>query len=194
MLVLSEVGYTPKAGLLDLPGHYKLGGYYHSGNFRDVAKDINGDNSFVTGLPGQKFSGNSGYYVLLDQMFYREMPNANQGLSAFFVFVLSPDEQQNTLPYYTSAGLVYEGLISARPHDKTAFGVTNAWFSEKISDARHDAGLERQTTETAFELNYQVQVTPAVYFRPDLQYIIKPNGQNDIDNAFLVGFEVGIVF
>ena len=194
VLVLSEAGYTPRQGLFDLPGHYKVGGYYHSGNFEDVSKDRDGNNRFVTGLSGERFSNNSGYYTLLDQMFYREKPEGDQGLSAFFVFVFSPDQEENTIPYYISGGLVYQGLIGARPEDKTAFGVTNAWFSDKLSDARHEAGLERQTTETALELNYQVQITPAVYVRPDLQYIINPNGQNDIDNAFVVGFEAGITF
>ena len=37
VLVLTEVGYTPQKGLLGLPGHYKLGGYYHSGDFQNVA-------------------------------------------------------------------------------------------------------------------------------------------------------------
>lgn len=194
VLILTELGYTPEKGLFDLPGHYKVGGYYHSGHFRDVSQDVNGNNLFLTGRQGERFSGNGGYYFLFDNMLYREKQGADQGLSAFWVLVISPGEEQNTMPYYVSGGLVYQGLIGARPDDKTAFGVTNAWFSDKISDARHQAGLERQNTETALELNYQVQFTPAVYVRPDLQYIISPNGQNDIDDAFVVGFEAGITF
>jgi len=193
-LVLTEVAWTPQEGLFDLPGHYKVGGYYHSGRFREVSNDVNGNNQYVSGLQGQKFTGNGGYYFLFDNMLYREKPGADQGLSAFWVLVVSPGQEENTMPYYMSGGLVYQGLIGARPQDKTAFGVTNAWFSDNISDARHEAGLERQTTETALELNYNVQITPAIYFRPDLQYIINPNGQNDIDNAFVVGFEAGLTF
>jgi porin len=63
-----------------------------------------------------------------------------------------------------------------------------------LSDARAEAGLERQDTETTLELNHQFQITPAVYFRPAVQYVISPNGQDDIDNAFVVGFETGIIF
>ncbi len=61
VLVLTEIGYTPRKGLLDLPGHYKLGGFYHSGDFQEVARDVNGANRFTTGLAGDQFSGNSGY-------------------------------------------------------------------------------------------------------------------------------------
>ncbi len=107
---------------------------------------------------------------------------------------MSPDEDENTIPYYASAGVVYKGLIPSRPEDKTAFGVHNAWFSDALSDARHDAGLERVDTETTMELNHQVQITPAIYVRPAVQYVITPNGQDDIDNAFVVGFEASLIF
>jgi porin len=194
VLVLSEAGYTPQQGLFGLPGHYKLGGYYHSGDFNNVGRDEDGDNRFVTGEPGATFSGNSGYYILLDQMFYREKPEEPQGLYGFFVFVVSPDQQENTFPYFYSAGLVYEGLLDFRPHDKTGIGITTGWYSDKLGDAQHEAGLERQTAETVFEINHQVQITPAIYVRPDLQYVYRPRGRRDIDNALVIGFEAGITF
>jgi porin len=194
VLVLSEVGYTPEQGLFDLPGHYKLGGYYHSGDFNEVARDSNGNNVFVSGLAGAQFSGNSGYYILLDQMFYREQEAQDQGLYGFVVLVLAPDENENEIPYFYSAGLIYQGLLDFRPQDKTTIGMTTGWFSDKLSDAQHNAGLERQNAETVFEINHQVQVTPAVYVRPDLQYVYRPNGRGDIDNALVIGFEAGITF
>ncbi len=194
VLILSEIGYTPEQGLFDLPGHYKLGGYYHTGDFRNVSEDVDGGNPFASGLPGEKFSGNSGVYLLFDQMVYREADRTEQGLTLFTVFVMSPDDKHNTIPYYASGGAVYTGLIKSRPYDKTAFGVHNAWFSDALSDARHDAGLERQNRETTIELNHQFQVTPAVYFRPAIQYVVTPNGQDDIDNALVVGFEASLIF
>ena len=184
----------PESGSPLPPGHYKLGGFYHSGDFQEVARDVNGANRFTTGLAGDQFSGNSGFYVLLDQMLYREEPEADQGLYAFGVFVTSPDQNENTFPYFYSVGLVYQGLLDFRPQDKTALGATTGWFSDKLSDARRDAGLERQSAETVIELNHQIQVTPAIYVRPDLQYVIRPSGRRDIDNALVVGFEAGVTF
>jgi porin len=194
VLVLTEAGYTPQKGLLGLPGHYKVGGYYHSGNFQNVSRDVNGDNRFVTGLPGRSFSSNDGYYTLLDQMFYREKPEADQGLYGFFVFVLAPDQNHNQFPYFTSAGLVYQGLLDFRPEDKTTLGVANGWFSDKISNAQRGADQRKQSAETILELNHQIQITPAVYVRPDLQYVINPNGFSNIDNALVIGFEAGVTF
>lgn len=194
VLILNELAYTPKRSLLGLPGHYKLGGYYHSGDFEDVGRDEFGDSLFASGLSGERFSGNWGVYALFDQTVYREARAADQGLTLFTVFVMSPDQDENTIPYYASAGAVYAGLIPSRPKDKTAFGVHNAWFSDSLSDARHDAGLERVETETTIELNHQIQITPAIYVRPAVQYVITPNGQDDIDNAFVVGFEASLLF
>ena len=37
-LVVTEIGYTPWKGLFDLPGHYKLGGFYHSGTFPNLSR------------------------------------------------------------------------------------------------------------------------------------------------------------
>jgi porin len=139
-------------------------------------------------------AGNNGYYTLLDQMFYREKPEADQGLYGLFVFVLAPDQRHNVCPYFTSAGLVYQGLLDFRPDDKTALGIANGWFSDKIRNAEHRAGVEKQSAETVLELNHQIQITPAIYIRPDLQYVIKPNGFSDIDNALAIGFEAGITF
>jgi porin len=194
VLILNEVGYTPERGLFDLPGHYKLGGYYHSGDFNEVGRDASGNSIFVSGLSGKRFTGNWGIYALFDQTVYRERTSADHKLSVFTVFVTSPDDDKNTIPYYASAGMVYKGLFPSRPEDRTAFGVYNAWFSDALSDARAEAGLERQDTETTLELNHQFQITPAVYFRPAVQYVISPNGQDDIDNAFVVGFETSIIF
>ena len=60
--------------------------------------------------------------------------------------------------------------------------------------AQHAAELPGQTSETDIELNYQVQLTPYLYVRPNIQYVFKPNGLNTIRNALVLGAEVGITF
>jgi porin len=34
----------------------------------------------------------------------------------------------------------------------------------------------------------------AVFFQPDLQYIVRPGGTGQIDNALVLGFHMGINF
>jgi porin len=193
VLVISEAGYKPNKGLLDLPAAYKIGGYYHTGDFDEVGNITDGV-VVVTPLAPRTRSGNAGVYTLVDQTLYLEEPDSIEGLYGFFVFVAAPDQEKNTLPYFVSAGLIYEGLLNARPQDKAAFAVASGFFSSDLRQAQRNAGLDKQTAETVLELNYQVQVTPYFYVRPDIQYVINPQGNNDIDDAFVIGFEAGLTF
>lgn len=194
VLFAAEVAYLPEQGLLGLPGAYKIGGYYHTGTFDTVTTDIAGGNRLVSGLPPERLSGRSGIYFLVDQTLYRENQVDTRGLGAFITFVLAPDQEKNLLPYFYTAGLVYEGLFAARPQDKTSLGATTGWFSDNLQDAQRAAGLNTQTAETVIELNHQFQVSPFLYFRPDLQYVIRPSGVSEIHNALVLGFEAGLRF
>lgn len=194
VLILTEAGYKPKEGLLGLPAAYKIGGYYHTGHFNDVARSQGGGNVFDSGEPARRHNDNAGVYTLIDQMLYREKPDDTQGLYGFFVFVAAPDEDKNTLPYFASGGLIYEGLFDSRPKDKAAFAIASGFYSNELRDAQRDAGQRGQYAETILEVNYQVQFTQYFYVRPDMQVVIDPSGYDNIDNALVLGFEAGIVF
>ncbi len=194
VLVLTEAGYKPQEGLLGLPAAYKIGGYYHTGDFNDVAKAEGGGTIFNTSRAPQTHSGASGIYTLIDQMLYREKPDSTRGLYGLFVFVTAPDQQQNVFPYFVSGGLIYEGVFDSRPKDKLGFAVASGIYSSDLRNAQDDAGLDEQHSETILELNYQFQVARYFYVRPDIQYVIQPSGYRNIDNAFAIGFEAGINF
>jgi porin len=193
VLLMTEVGYKTPDGLWSMPSRYSFGGYVHTGDFPDVARDAFGTNLFLSGLPGREHSGQEGFYLIFEQMFYRN-PGRDSGLSGFVTFVLSPDEDKSSIPYYLNGGLIYEGLLPCRPHDKTALGFYSAWFSERQRSAQKAAGLASQTNETNIEFNHQIQITPYLYLRPNLQYVIKPNGLHRISNALALGAELGMTF
>ena len=193
VLLMTEVGYKTADGLWAMPSRYSFGGYVHTGDFPDVARDAFGANLFVSGLPGREHSGQDGLYLVFEQMFYQN-PGRDTGLNGFVTFVLSPDEDKSPIPYYLNGGLIYEGLIPCRPHDKTAMGFYSAWFSDSRRGAQQAAGLPSQTNETNIEFNHQIQITPCLYLRPNLQYVIKPNGLDRTANALVLGVEAGITF
>ena len=193
-LVFTEVGYQTKEGLWGMPSHYSFGGYVHTGDFPDVAEDSSGQNLFLSGRPGRQHSGQDGFYLLFEQMFFRNPNRLEAGLNGFVTFVVSPDEDKSPIPYYLNGGLIYEGLIPCRPNDKTALGFYSAWFSGRQRSAQKAVGLPSQTNETDIEVNHQIQITPYLYLRPNLQYVIKPNGLNRIANALVLGVETGITF
>jgi porin len=178
VLVIGEAGYQWNQAERDagLPGNATIGGYYDSSDFDPV----DGDDS-----DGQR-DGNYGVYLLLDQMVYREGgADSDQGLTPWLAFTFTPVERVNTIPFSASAGLVYQGLIRGRDNDLTALGVYYGKFSDRLQD---------QNAETVVEANHRFQLTTWLYVTPDFQYVIRPNGQSDIDDAAVFGGEISIDF
>ena len=193
-LFLTEFGFKSNHGLLDMPCRYSFGGFYHTGDFPDVAEDRFGGNIFISGRPGRKRSGQEGFYLIFEQMLLRNSDRPETGLNGFITFVTSPDQGKSPMPYYLNGGLVYEGLIPCRPNDKTALGFYSGWFGHNLRDAQRGAGLPSQTNETNIELNHQWRFNPWLYARPNIQYVIRPNGYSHIDNALVLGLELGLTF
>ena len=187
-----------------LPGSATFGGYYESSKFTGIA-----DSS-------RTWRGNYGFYFIMDQMIYRgdwpefdgpshlssgarysekvkhpyyqqnaQFADRPVGLTAWWAAYLAPQKDINTQTYQLAAGLVYQGLPPNRNRDVTAFCVIYGNFSDKLSG---------QDAETVLELNHRFQISPWCYITPDIQYIINPNGQHNIDNALVLGAEASFNF
>lgn len=196
VLIVAEIGYRPEDGLFGLPARYSFGAFRHTGDFPNVAEDTNGGNLLLTGTNPRMMSSQMGYYIIIEQTLSRTGGRADgdRGLNSFFTLVASPDEDKSTMPYFFNTGFIYTGLLPERPKDKAAIGMYVTWFSSKLADAQRAAGVPSQSSEASFEANYQVQLTPYSYLRPNIQYIVQPNGFSEIDNALVVGCEIGFKF
>jgi porin len=176
VLAIAEAGYqwNEAKDAAGLPGSVTFGGYFDSGDF-----------DFLDGS-GRTRDGNHGFYLLVDQMVYREGgPDSDQGLTPWGALTLAPDQEINTIPFSAAGGLVYQGLIPGRDDDLTALAVYYGKFSDKLQD---------QNAETVVEANHRLQLAPWLYVTPDFQYVIRPDGQSDIDDAVVFGGEIGIDF
>jgi porin len=187
VLAIAEAGYRwNQADDPGMPGSVTLGGYVDSS-----------DVDFLDGS-GRTRGGNAGFYLLVDQMVYREGDPRNdqgtdkgsdegraQGLTPWAALTLAPDQQINTIPFSAAGGLVYRGLPPGRDDDLTALAVYYGAFSDRLQD---------RSAETVVEANHRFQLAPWLYITPDFQYVIRPNGQSDIDDAAVLGGEVGIAF
>jgi porin len=176
VLAIAQVGYQWNSAADDtgLPGSITFGGYVDSSDY-----------AFVDGS-GRTRSGNYGFYLLLDQMIYREGgAGSDQGLTPWGALTLAPDQQINTVPFSVMAGFVYQGLLPSRDDDLTAVAVYYGKFSDELQD---------QSAETVVETSYRFQLSPWLYVAPDFQYVIRPDGRSDIDDAAVFGAEVGIGF
>jgi porin len=54
--------------------------------------------------------------------------------------------------------------------------------------------LPDQSFEAVVEINQQFQLAPWLYVTPDFQYVFRPNGRDEIDDAAVLGGEIGLVF
>jgi porin len=155
-----------------LPGSYKFGGYYDSSKFSTLSD------------PELKSRGNYGFYLIMEQMIYRETGDgSDQGLKPFLTFTLAPSDDINTFPYFFSTGLVYKGLFRGRDNDATSFGLAYGSVSKEIRG---------QDFEMLMELTHLFAITPWLSVQPDIQYVIHPGGSSEIPNAFVIGFALDV--
>ena len=180
VLAIAEGGYQWNQAHDDtgMPGSATFGGYVDSSEF-DVL-----DGS------GRTRGGSYGFYLLVDQMAYREGgpqsdQGGEQGLTPWAALTLAPDQQINTIPFSAAGGLIYRGLLPGREDDLTALAVYYGAFSDRLQD---------QSAETVVEANHRFQLAPWLYVTPDFQYVIRPDGRSDIDDAAVFGGEIGIDF
>jgi porin len=175
-------------------GNYKLGAWYDDNIYTNYT-------SVGYAAPAASRRGNWGVYGLFDQVIWPfAEPFSNRGLGVFGSLLVSPDQTVSQLPYFFTAGFACRGISASRPTDVLGAGVI---FGEFSNDIRHAEERQQllvpapgvQNNETVFELTYRLNLARrAVFFQPDLQYIIHPGGTERYRDALVIGCQVGINF
>jgi len=175
-LTLAELAYLHNhgSGGPGMSGTYRLGGYYDSNRYP----------TFRDSQTSRR--GNWGVYVLADQIVYREGgPEGQRGLGLFGALVAAPLQSINTIPFFASGGLVYQGLLRSRPKDITGLAAYIGAFSRD---------LPGQSVETVLELTHSMPLTRWLTVQPDMQYVIHPSGRSSTKNALVIGAQILIQF
>ena len=144
-----------------------LGGWYTSGTFTDFA--------------GQEKTGNYGTYLLAERQLWREVEGDTQGLGAFFQLGQARNDR-NISPWYVGAGLAYQGLLEGRDEDVAVLGLADAHFSRGFKEYSDTD----ESSERTWELNYRAKITPAIAITPDIQYVINPSANPELQNAVVL--------
>jgi porin len=197
---LIELRYraNQEADAKGLPGNYKVGTFYDGGGFKDFLYDITGGLAPVSHLPNRRERGNTGYYILLDQMIYREDPfDKKQGVTPFVSFIITPNQDISLMPFFVNGGVVYKGPFHSRPRDAIGFGVIYGSISQRLREAQSlqhilDPSVLPQQYELAFEGTYLIKVNDWLKIQPDIQYIVNPGATGTIPNALVVGAQLGV--
>jgi porin len=194
-----------------LPGSFRLGAWYHAGEFADQRFDLQGLSLFDPRSTGQpkEHRGDFGVYAVIDQMLWRVPGSSDQGLSAFVRASVSPSDR-NPVDLYADAGLTYKGLILGRPDDLAGIGVAFGRISPQAAAADQakvifsSDPMPIRDYEAMVELTYQARITKDWSVQPDFQYILHPGGDvpnpNDpnaaspIPNAMVIGVRTMVKF
>ena len=186
-----ELGWQPNVGSANLPGRYRLGGYYDTSEAPYLGAPPGGPTSTATGRWGLWLQG--------DQMLYRPSPESPRSLWAFAVFGTAGPATA-LLQTYWQVGLVKKGTFEGRDHDSIGLAVNSSWISSTLIAAQNQANAlvpgstQVQSSETTIELNYRLQPTPFMSLMPNVQYVIHPNGLSSIGNALVLGLQARVTF
>lgn len=202
-----------------LPGQAKLGAWFHTDSFADPYYDEDGiplADADSNGVPETR-PWNFGFYGIVDQMLYRE-PNeaisiagytkdgkavadakgnklapSSQGLGWFGRIAFEP-QNRNFVGFYFDTGLVYTGLIPTRDADQLGIGFGYAQLTNGARGTQNLEGSPNSGSEMVLEFTYQAVITPWLSIQPNAQFIINPGGNQDLDNAFVIGGRASITF
>ena len=185
-----------------LPGQLKPGVWFQSGQSADA-------------LDSTTSSGNAGFYLILDQMLYREpcqpsvagltkdgkqkitgkdsAKKSDQGLACFGRIGFTPADR-NFINLYFDTGLSYKGLIPGRDDDTLGLAFGYAQLSNGARHSLADEGSNPIGAEMVIEFTYQTCVAKWLTVQPDLQYIINPGGATNLNNALVIGARASITF
>lgn len=179
VLWASELSYHYTTDSGSYPGNYKLGYFYINRASRNILSNESMNNKVL--------------YVQLDQQVYEIDKEKDRGLSAFFTSVFMP-KNRNLLPFFFISGVVMQGPFSWRDKDAIAIGTAFGNYSDYLRQKQRSEGLEEQTYEWMWEINYNAHITPWFWLQPDLQYIIRPKGYTSRPNAWVLGFQSQLNF
>lgn len=196
-----EVGFKHNQGkdATGLPGNFKIGAWYHTDDFYDMYEGtfVAFDNYVAAnGLPLPPVStgnatprqGNSGFYILVDHVLWREPGQTEptqQGLAGFFRVAGAP-RNRNLAQVGIDGGLVYKGLIPTRDWDTFGVALSYLEISDELRRAQADINaafgafgpvLPEADYEAVLEVNYKAQVAAWCAVDLSLQRVFHPGGR-----------------
>jgi porin len=194
--VITEIGYQRNGlpGDSRLLGNYKAGFWYDDSRFTDFK-------TVGYGTAPTTRRGSWGFYGLFDQVLvpFGEA-TSNRGLGVFGSFIVAPDESISQMPYFFTAGVACRGIFTSRPRDTAGLAVVYGDFSSELLHSQERAqqvnpNVGVQKYETVLELTYRLYFRAnALFIQPDLQYVIRPGGTGRIDDALVLGCQIGVNF
>ena len=99
---------------------------------------------------------------------------------------------QNTAKFKSDyeAGFAGRGVVPDRPLDLLSLGWVRTDINPRFQFQLEKSGLPIQTSEQIFELNYAFQLIPSLFFRPGVQYDLRPGATSTHLNTWVFAFHI----
>ena len=226
---VNEVGWEPKLGDAKLAGKYAIGNYIwgqnnndfgsHSGNATISGLYIQGDQRLTavqTAAPSAApLSGKNPVSSKNPVPAAPATYDKVRGLYSFTEATFTPADSCS-MPFYFQTGLVYKGLLNARPNDKTGIVWGEGFYSQNLNTqinnqyvgkkgtpvntapgangAYNGYASQNYSTTGVFEWYYDIAINKWLDLVPDAQYIINPAGNGSCGNALVLGATISAKF
>ena len=156
-------------------GRVAAGFWHHTGDFARFDSNIE--------------EGTEGVYALAEQQFWRRGTGDADKAKGVWGFAQWSWADDDIAPVRNDigAGVTYKGVCESRSND--SIGLYWNWCN-----TTDEALAGTETDEHAFELFYKAMITPSIYVQPDVQFIANPSGRRTIDDAWVLGVQVGVAF
>lgn len=166
-------------------GVYRLAGYFFGGY----------DMPDFTSNTGGVRSNGYGFYLEGQQTVWVDSADKNRNVSVWAGAQYSPVNSISTISWMTYAGVQLQGFVPHRSKDAILFSWMTGWFGSAFSnDYCPSARGYVATYETLVEATYVYQINEHIAIQPDIQYIMRPYGNSDADDALVIGGQIVATF
>jgi porin len=180
VIIPVEVVWQPKSAIAQLPGEYRLGYYYSTADAAEIEHP-------------SRTSHKQGMWVVAKQQLTSHADDARRGLSGF-VNLTVHDSDTNNVSNMQNIGLVYKGLLDARPEDDLGVGVARIAINDDVRDLQAANGLAQQNEEYDAEVYYGIHAANWLTVRPNIQYIRHVGAYKNGESAWVGGIKLQTAF
>lgn len=185
-MMLAQVQWTPEffkqvkdgkeVSGTGLQGLYQAGMYYFNG-YQDLSyySDTDRTNGY-------------GFYVQGQQVVWVNDNNLNQNVLVWAGLQYSPIQSISTMPIMGYAGFQLNGFVPYRPSDSFLCSWMIGSLNSNYSTS-YDA-----TYETVVEISYIFQINNYISIQPDIQYVMRPSGDSNADDALVLAGQISVSF
>jgi len=136
----------------------------------------------LTDPGGAEDDGNEGWYAIADRTVWR----GDAATVAAFLRIGQAEEKYNPYDGYVGFGTTVAGFLASRPEDELGLAVAIGLAGDEFEASRALDGLGTDSHETTLELTWRAPVTDWLVLQPDVQYIVNPGNDPELDNALVV--------